>query len=127
VTRSDLADEAYVNLETFKRDGSGVRTPVWVASLDGKMVIFTDGTSYKVKRLRRNPKVCVAACDVRGGTAGPWAEGTCTIVDAPDREERAYEVLRAKYGLQMRAIDFFSWLFGRIGRRVILEVALGEG
>lgn len=121
---SNLADETYVNLETFKRDGEGVKTPVWVAPLDGNMVIFTDGTSYKVKRVRRNPKARVAACDARGGHNGPWTDATCTVVTDPDREARAYEALHAKYGLQMRTVDFFSWLFGRYDRRVVLEVSL---
>mgnify|MGYP002177775466 CR=1 FL=1 len=119
-----MASESYVNLETFKRDGSGVKTPVWVAELVGKLVIFTDGTSFKVKRVRRNPRVRVAASDVRGGTIGPWLEGTCQVIEDADREARAYEALRAKYGLQMRAVDLFSRLFGRIGRRVVLEVSV---
>lgn len=119
-----LAEEPYVSLETFKRDGSGVRTAVWVASCDGKLVIFTDGTSYKVKRVRRDPRARVAPCDVRGGVTGDWVDGTCAVVEDEAREARAYEALRAKYGFQMRLVDAVSWLFGRIGRRVVLEVTL---
>ena len=119
-----LADETYVNLETFKRDGTGVKTPVWVAPLDDAMVVFTDGTSYKVKRVRRDSRARVAACDVRGGNNGPWSDATCTVVEDEAREARAYEVLRAKYGWQMRLVDLFSWLGGRIGRRAILEIRL---
>lgn len=122
---SALADETYVNLETFKRDGSGVKTPVWVAPLDGKMVIFTDSTSWKVGRVRRNSACRVAPCDARGGVSGTWVDGTCRIVEDEACEARAYEALYAKYGWQMRLVDFFSWLFGRIGRRAILEVSTG--
>jgi PPOX class probable F420-dependent enzyme len=120
----DLGDRTYVNLETFKRDGTGVKTPVWVAELDGRLVVFTDGTSWKVKRLRRDPRVRVAACGVMGALEGPWVEGRGVVVGDPQREARAYEVLLAKYGLQMRLIDFFSWLSGRIRRRAILEIEL---
>lgn len=122
MANADLASETYVNLETFKRDGTGVKTPVWVAPLDGNMVIFTDGTSYKVKRVRRDGRARVAACDARGGSNGPWSDARCWVVEDPGREARAYEALRSKYGWQMRAIDFFSWLFGRYDRRVVLEV-----
>jgi len=122
MTSSDLGGQTYVNLETFRRDGTAVATPVWVAPLEGRLVIFTDGTSYKVKRVRRNPRVRIAACDMRGKASGPWLDGTATIVRDPEHEARAYAALRAKYGLQMRAIDLLSWLFGRIGRRVIVEV-----
>lgn len=119
-----LADETYVNLETFKVDGTGVRTPVWVAPLDDTLVVFTDGTSYKVRRIRRNSRVRVAACDVRGGNNGPWSEGICVVMDDGAREARAYEALREKYGWQMRVVDLVSWLGGRIGRRAVLEIRL---
>lgn len=122
----ELGDETYVNLETFKRDGSGVRTPVWAAPLDGKLVVFTDGTSWKVKRLRRDPRVRVAPCGALGATEGPWFDGVGEIVSDPAREARAYDALRAKYGLQMRAVDFFSWLSGRIGHRAVLELEVHD-
>jgi PPOX class probable F420-dependent enzyme len=126
VSNSELAREPYVNLETFKRDGSGVKTPVWCAPLNGTIVIFTDGTSFKVKRLRRNQRVRVAACDVRGKLRGDWREGSCEIVDDPALEARSYEALLAKYGWQMRLINLSSTLFGRIQRRKILAVTLDE-
>ena len=114
--------ETYVNLETFKRDGTGVKTPVWAAALDGNLVVFTDGTSYKVKRVRRSSRARVAACDARGGSTGTWFDAECWVIDDADREARAYDALREKYGWQMRLVDLFSWLFGRYDRRVVLEV-----
>ena len=65
-----LDDEQYINLETFRKDGSGVKTPVWAAAQDGKLVVMTDGTSHKVKRIRADPKVRAAACDARGTVNG---------------------------------------------------------
>jgi PPOX class probable F420-dependent enzyme len=119
---SELGRAAYINLETFRRDGIGVKTPVWCAPLDSALVVFTDGTSFKVKRLRRSTEARVAACDVRGGVRGEWYPAQCRIVDSPEYERRAYAALRAKYGIQMRLIDLFSRLAGRIGRRKILEI-----
>ena len=49
-----LDKERFISLETFKKNGDGVKTPVWSAPLDGKLVVFTAGGSYKVKRLRNN-------------------------------------------------------------------------
>jgi len=119
-----LGKEKYINLESFKRDGGGVKTPVWVAPLDGKLVAFTLGESYKVKRIGRNPKVRVAPCDVRGNVRGGWVDGTCVIVDDAAHEARAYAALRAKYGLSMAVGDFFSKLSGRMKRRKVLEITL---
>ena len=77
----DLGKARYVNLETFRKNGTGVQTPVWVGRDGNELVIFTNGDSYKVKRLRRNPKIRIAPCNVRGGLKGPWHEGTARLVD----------------------------------------------
>jgi PPOX class probable F420-dependent enzyme len=121
-----LAEETYINLESFKKDGSGVKTPVWCAPLEDKIVVFTEGESFKVKRVRRNAQVRVAKCDVRGKVLGPWQDGTCTVLQNPEREARAYAALRRKYGLQMRMLDFFSKLAGKINKRAVLEISLAN-
>jgi PPOX class probable F420-dependent enzyme len=122
---TELDDARYVSLLSYKRDGAAVPTPVWAAPLEGKLVIFTAGDSYKVKRIRRNPKVRVARCDVRGGLQGAWLDGTCAIVEDGARKERILDALKNKYGWQMRMLDFFSTLSGRAKRRAYLEVTLG--
>lgn len=119
-----LDDERYVNLETFKKDGTGVKTPVWAAPLDGRLVVFTDGTSYKVKRLRRDPRIRVAACDVRGNLKGDWHDGTGRILEDAGEKARAMAALRRKYGWQIRVLDVFSWIGRRIGRRAFLELSI---
>ncbi len=121
-----LADERYINLESFKRDGTGVRTPVWVAPLEGALVIFTLVESFKVRRIARDPRVRVAACDVRGKLRGPWHEGRCVRVEDPELERRAYAALRRKYGLQMRLGDVLSRLSGRMKRRIVMKITLQE-
>ncbi|MGE0321941.1 MAG: PPOX class F420-dependent oxidoreductase [Polyangiaceae bacterium] len=82
-----LRRERYINVETFKRDGNGVKTPVWFVNVGDKLGVFTNGKSYKVKRLRRNSKVRVAACDARGGVgkSATWYEGEGHIVSDPQR------------------------------------------
>jgi PPOX class probable F420-dependent enzyme len=121
-----LDDEKYINLETFKKDGNGVKTPVWCAPLDGRLVIFTAGDSFKVKRVRRNPACRVAACGARGGVKGPWYDGECHIVDDAAQKERAHDALRKKYGWQMWIGDTLSRLSGRLNKRAFLEVALKQ-
>lgn len=119
-----LDRQRYLNLATFRRNGRAVETPVWFALREGKLYVFTDGTSGKVKRLRANPHIRVAPCDVRGKLKGEWIDGQGRVVDEPDAVEAAYAVLRRKYGLQMRVTDFLSRLAGRISRRAILELEL---
>ena len=64
---ASLAAERYVTLTTYKRDGTPVATPVWIAARpDGALCFTTDPQSWKVKRLQRNPQVTVQACGLRG-------------------------------------------------------------
>lgn len=119
-----LETEPYISLETFRRNGAGVETPVWFATLDGKLYVVTDGTSAKVKRLRASQRVRVARCNVRGTVSGDWFEGHGRIVADRALIERAHAALGEKYGWQMRLLDVGSTLFGRIGRRAYLELSL---
>ena len=114
-----------MNLRSYRKDGSAADTPVWVASLDDKLVVFTLRHTYKVKRIRSNPKVQLAKCDKRGKLLGEWVDGTCRAVDDdPEYDRRAYAALTAKYGLMMRLGTLGSRLSGRIKKRLILEITL---
>src|SRR5262245_48403379 len=104
----------YISLTTFRRNGKAVPTPPWFAGLDNKLYAFTDGRSAKVKRLRNSSRARVAPCDYRGDPRGEWTEALAKVVADDALESRAYEALRSKYGWQMRLLDLFSTLGGRI-------------
>ena len=117
--------EKYLNLENYRRNGVGVRTPIWFAVIDHRLWMMTGGDTGKVKRLRNNPRVRVAPSDVRGIVHGSWRDGTARIAADPREIAEARAMLRAKYGWQATLLDVVSRLSGRIRRRVWLEVALG--
>ncbi len=119
-----LDRKPYISLATFRRNGDAVQTPVWFAADDGKLYIFSEAEAWKVKRLRNDARVRVAACSVRGRISGEWFEGKGRRIDDPETEQRAYAALRAKYGWQMRLTDFVSKLTGRINGRAVLELEI---
>ena len=120
-----LDDAQYVSLRSYRKDGSAADTPVWVAPLGGKLMIFTLDDSYKVNRIARNPAVQLARCDVRGGNVGEWRSGRCVAVARGSEEERqAYDAFNRKYGMIMRLGTLFSTLVGRVRKRLVLEVTL---
>ncbi len=60
--------------------------------------MWTVTDSWKVKRIRRNPRVTVAACDVRGNPKGPAVEATAEILDDAGTD-RARDAIAKRYGL----------------------------
>ncbi|MFP6680804.1 MAG: PPOX class F420-dependent oxidoreductase [Gammaproteobacteria bacterium] len=122
----NLADERYVSLVTFKRSGAEVATPVWIASADKLYYVFSEGSAGKVKRLRNDEHVRLAPCDMCGKVLGSWLTGTAQVVTDANTLGVAYRELRAKYGWQIKVVDFFSKLSGRYGRRAMLEINLSQ-
>ena len=55
-----LAEEAFISITTFKRDGTPVATPVWCARENGWLLVYTEADSGKVKRIRHDPHLSVA-------------------------------------------------------------------
>ncbi|MFI9558701.1 PPOX class F420-dependent oxidoreductase [Nonomuraea endophytica] len=94
----NLGDEQYVSVTSYKRDGTAVATPVWCARDGEAVVIWTVADSWKVKRIRANPRVTVAPCDLRGKVSGPAVDGKAEILPAGE-SERVRDLLRRKYGL----------------------------
>lgn len=121
----ELADAAYSSLATFRRDGTPVAVPVWHAVDGNRYYVFTEAASWKVKRLRRNPRVAIRTCDVRGGSLGAreWT-GHGRVVEDSATVKRAYAALDRKYGWQKWLVDAMSRLTGRYHKRAILEVVL---
>ena len=124
---SDALDRAsYISLATFRRTGDAVETPVWFAREADKLYVFSEARAGKVKRLRNDSRVRVAPCTVSGKIRGSWIEGEGRRVTDPGLIENAYTSLRKKYGWQMVLADGLSGLSGRIHKRAILEIELGE-
>lgn len=95
----------YVNLETFRKNGEGVKTPLWFAEESGTLYARTFEKTGKAKRLRRVSRSRLAPCDVRGNPLGDWVEAESRLVEADDEARRANELLNEKYGLLKRMIE----------------------
>lgn len=118
-----LADERYVALTTFRRSGEPVPTPVWfVPQPDGTLLVYTDGTSGKVKRLRRDPRCTVAPCDARGRAHGEALPAEGAVLEA--EVDAVRQRLVRRYGWQARAFLGLSGLRrrGRPGDEVGLRL-----
>ena len=85
-------------LVTYRRSGQPVPTPVWAAAADGHLYVRSERAAGKVKRLRRDPRLLVAPCTVRGKPLGAPFEARARVLDA-DEEPLGEQALAARYGL----------------------------
>jgi PPOX class probable F420-dependent enzyme len=107
----NLAHEKYVNLETFKKNGTGVKTPVWFAEENSMLYVYTEADVGKVKRIRNNPRVRIAACNMRGKVHGDWIDATAHMADELETR-KGQALLKKKYWPWKSIGDFFSRLRG---------------
>lgn len=98
-----LSRSNYVLVTTFRRDGTPVPTPVWVARDGNELIIWTQTKAGKVKRIRNNPRVELSECDARGRPRGTPVTGTARILDT-EGTERGRQALKKKYGLTGRVV-----------------------
>jgi PPOX class probable F420-dependent enzyme len=117
-----LDQHRYLSLETFRRSGVAVATPVWFAASANRLYVFTAGDSGKVKRLRRSARARVAPCDARGRVSGAWREASARLVHDERSIRLARAALHAKYGWQLVLLDFGARLTGRLQRRAWIEI-----
>ena len=116
-----LKDYKYINLETFRKSGQGVRTPVWFAAdppsgQPERLYVYSTADSGKAKRIRNNTRVRIAPCDMRGRLLGDWVDARAEIVTG-DKARHGMGLLNEKYFPWKQLLDFFA-MFGRKGRIV---------
>jgi uncharacterized protein len=87
-------------LTTYKRDGTGVDTPVSIA-FDGDRAFFRSyDKAWKTRRLRRNPAVLIAPATLRGRATGPSLHGTARLLDGGQAKLAAQALARRHRVLQ---------------------------
>ena len=115
---ADIADEKYVALTTYKRDGSAKTLPVWIADFgEGNVGFTTSSSSYKVKRINNDPRVILQASDSRGNVkeGSEQVTGTAVVKTGADFEPYA-ALVKKKYGAMYTAMMFVGKFMNLIGR-----------
>jgi uncharacterized protein len=115
-------EQKYLSLETFRKNGEGVRTPIWFAAEKGGapvLYIYTIADTGKVKRIRNNPQVRIAPCDMRGNITGEWVSARAEILSG-DAALMGTRALNRKYFPLKQVMGFFA----RFSRRERLVMAL---
>ena len=108
-----LESEKYISVETFRKNGDGVKTPVWFVIRDETIFVITRDQTGKFKRLKNNTKVNVAICSMKGDVKSEWSSGVATILS----DEQVKEVSKwrdKKYGFLSKLAKFASKTKGEL-------------
>lgn len=113
----------FLSVTSFKRDGTGVATPLWSVSDGERLFAFTDLHSAKVKRIRRNPRVLVAPCRVNGKLRGAPVPARAEVLTETADLERVKALLLKRYKVSYR----FVMSFYRLGRLLRRQQSVADG
>ena len=121
----DIANEKYVALTTYRKNGESSATPVWIADLgDATIGFVTPSSSLKVKRMQRDNRVLLQASDSRGHPkdGAETLRGTA-IVDQADFD-RVKSRIQAKYGWQVTMITLYAKAAKLFGSNRLSDTAI---
>ncbi|MGH9531648.1 MAG: PPOX class F420-dependent oxidoreductase, partial [Terriglobales bacterium] len=119
-----FASHKYLNLETYRRSGEAVLTPVWFAQDGGVFYIYSLADAGKIKRSRRNPRVRIAPCNFRGDLLGAWVDAQARILVGAEAA-RGDELLDRKYGWQRKLSALWRRIVPKEGAMVAIEPDAG--
>tara|TARA_Y100000310_G_scaffold61116_1_gene56418 strand:- start:48 stop:422 length:375 start_codon:yes stop_codon:yes gene_type:complete len=113
-------NQKYINFETYKKDGSPVRTPVWFVIDNDLLYVITREYTGKVKRLRNNQNVRIVSCSFQGEPKNEWVEGKAQIITGNDAD-KIIKLRKKKYGFSSRLISLFT---SQKGNLVVYSIQL---
>ena len=110
----------YISLMTYRKDGTGVATPVWVADRGNFLFAWTQADSGKAKRIARDPVVQIAVCTASGKLKSDYVPAT-----ARGGEERVRELMLNKYGWKLKFLIWQQKVRGKNIDHIGLQITLG--
>ncbi len=103
----DLESQKYISLETYKKNGQSVPTPVWFVIDSDLVYVITREKTGKVKRIKNNSSVKIATCTFGGKPKGEWISGKALKVDG-EEAKTAIKLRKKKYGFRAIIAGFAS-------------------
>ncbi|MDQ2782775.1 PPOX class F420-dependent oxidoreductase [Lapillicoccus sp.] len=125
MTSTPLADEQFITLTTFKRDGTPVATTVWLVADGDHLLVTTLDTTGKAKRIRHTTRVVMVPSSRTGEVAegATPVEGSATLFQDELDLKRLGDLLVEKYGLLARAMFATRKLTRKDDNRIGIRIA----
>ena len=102
-----FSKQKYINLETYKRDSTSVKTPVWFVIDNDLIYIITRESTGKVKRLKNNQNVRIVPCSFKGEIKSEWVNGKVQKIMGSEAD-KVIELRKKKYGFAVRLSGLFN-------------------
>ena len=113
-------DQKYINLETYKKDGTPIRTPVWFVIDKEIIYIITRDSTGKVQRLKNNHDVRIVPCSFKGEPKNDWLKGKTEMITG-EEADKAIKLRKKKYGMFARLSGIFT---AQKGNLVVYSIEL---
>jgi len=113
-------DQKYINFETYKKDGTPIRTPVWFVIDKDLIYVITRDSTGKVKRLRNNQDVRIVSCSFKGEPKNEWVKGKAEMITGEEADE-IIKFRKKKYGMLARLTGIFT---SQKGNLVVYSIEL---
>jgi PPOX class probable F420-dependent enzyme len=97
-----FSKKQYLNLETFRKNGDCMKTPVWFVQEGETIYVQTMANCGKVKRIRNNKRVNVVPCKMDGTPTGMWVPATAREITDAEIAKKVNHLLDKKYGLMKK-------------------------
>ena len=115
-----FSKQKYINLETYKRDNTPVKTPVWFVIDKGLVYIITRESTGKVKRLKNNQNVRIVPCSFKGEIKSEWVNGKAQKIMGSEAD-KVIKIRKKKYGFAVRLSGLFT---SQKGNLVVYSIEL---
>ena len=99
-------EQKYINLETYKKDGTPIRTPVWFVIDNDLIYVITMESTGKVKRLKNNQEVRIVSCSFKGKPKNGWVKAKAEKITG-EEADNAIKLRKKKYGMSGRLVSLF--------------------
>jgi PPOX class probable F420-dependent enzyme len=112
MTLKQFEKQQYLNIETFRKNGQGIKTPVWFVQDGETLHIWTQAGSGKAKRIRNDGTVRVAPSTGTGEPVGEWLPAHAQTDESPDAISHLEKLMKKKYGILFNIFGFLGRLRG---------------
>jgi len=119
-----FSKKQYLNLETFRRNGDCMKTPVWFVQEGETIYVLTVANCGKIKRIRNNGRVNVVPCKMDGTPVGTWVTANAREIADAELLKKVNRLLDKKYGLMKKLFSLGSSRQARLD--AVLEIKLIE-